>query len=293
MKKTLPPRAVIVTRPTDYVQVQQRHGTKAQAKFILEARGQSLDELWERHVAQDRALHTVLGAVPRHWRRAHVQRAELDRFLFEPEDLVLAVGQDGLVANVAKYLRGQPVAGVNSATGVLAKHEPRRALEIMEAFETRKLATEARTLVQAVTDDGRSLLALNEIFIGHRTHQSARYALQVGGRRERHSSSGIIVATGTGATGWAQSIAAGRRGCPELPAPASRELIFLVREAWASRMTGAELVHGLLADDLSLIAEMDEGAVAFGDGIESDCLTLTYGQRVTVSRAKTALELVA
>ncbi|MBL8952409.1 MAG: NAD(+)/NADH kinase [Myxococcaceae bacterium] len=290
--KTLPPRAVVVTRPTDYTAVLARHGTREQARFVLEGRGQSLDELWERHVAQDRALHTVLGAVPRHWRRAHVQRPQLDRFLFEPEDLVLAVGQDGLVANVAKYLRGQPVAGVHSTTGALVRHEPKRAEALMAAFEAGGLTTEARTLVQAQTDDGRRLLALNEIFIGHKSHQSARYTLQVGERRERHSSSGLIVATGTGATGWAQSIALNRRGCPALPDPASRELVYLVREAWASRQTGAELVHGLVAEDLSLVAEMDDGAVAFGDGIETDCLALTYGQRLTLSRAEQSLELV-
>jgi len=55
----------------------------------------------------------VLGAIPSDWRRARVDRADLDRFLFEPEDVVVAVGQDGLVANVAKYLTGQPVIGCN------------------------------------------------------------------------------------------------------------------------------------------------------------------------------------
>src|SRR3954452_15133469 len=110
--KTLPPRAVIVTRPTDYQTLLLRHGTREQARFVLESRGQSLDPVYERHVAQDRAVHAVLAAVPQRWRRAHVQRADLDRFLFEPEDFVLPVGQDGLVANVAKYLRGQPVAGI-------------------------------------------------------------------------------------------------------------------------------------------------------------------------------------
>ncbi len=290
--KTLPPRAVVVTRPTDYTALLLRHGTREQARFVLESRGQSLDEVWDRHVAQDRALHTVLGAVPRHWRRAQVQRAELDRFLFEPEDLVLAVGQDGLVANVAKYLRGQPVAGINFTPGVLARHEPKAAADLMAAFEAQKLKTEARTLAQAATDDGRTLLALNELFIGHRSHQSARYTLKVGDRRERHSSSGIIIATGTGATGWAQSIALHREGCPALPSPTSTELVFLVREAWASRATGATLVHGVLQGSLSLSAEMDDGGVCFGDGIESDHLVLTYGQTVTVSRAKMALELV-
>lgn len=42
-----------------------------------------------------------------------IKRAHFDRFVFAPEDVVIAVGQDGLVANVAKYLDGQPVLGIN------------------------------------------------------------------------------------------------------------------------------------------------------------------------------------
>lgn len=291
--KTLPPRAVVVTRPTDYHALIARHGTREQARFVLGSRGQSLDEVYERHVAQDRALHTVLGSVPRQWRRASVQRADLDRFLFEPEDFVLAVGQDGLVANVAKYLRGQPVAGFNATPGALSRHDPSQAAGLMADYEGATLRTEARTLVRAETDDGRTLLALNEIFVGHRSHQSARYTLRLGGTCERHSSSGIIVATGTGASGWAQSIALNREGCPALPAPTSRDLVFFVREAWASPTTCTQLVHGRLEGSagVALIAEMDDGGVCFGDGMETDHLVLTYGQTVSLARAPTALRL--
>ena len=102
-------------------------------------------------------------------------------------------------------------------------------------------------MVRARLGDGQTLLALNEIFVGHRTHQSARYRIAFGGRAERHSSSGLIVATGTGATGWAKSIAHDRRAAPALPEPLVRELAFLVREAWASVTTGDTLTDGRVA----------------------------------------------
>jgi hypothetical protein len=44
-------------------------------------------------------------------------------------------------------------------------------------------------MVDARLDDGRRLLALNEVFLGHASHQSARYALEVADEAERHSSS--------------------------------------------------------------------------------------------------------
>src|SRR6266700_6241111 len=37
----------------------------------------------------------------------------LPNFVFGPEDIVVALGQDGLVANTLKYLNGQPLVGVN------------------------------------------------------------------------------------------------------------------------------------------------------------------------------------
>ncbi|MDR1349613.1 MAG: hypothetical protein LBJ59_02310, partial [Zoogloeaceae bacterium] len=52
-------------------------------------------------------------------------------------------------------------------------------------------------------------LAVNDFFIGQRTHISARYILKHEGLKEPQSSSGVIVSTGLGSTGWMKSIIAG------------------------------------------------------------------------------------
>jgi NAD kinase len=114
--RALPPRVVVVSRPSERDELLLRHGTLQQARFVLESRGQRLDDVLGRHQILETALHAVTAAVPGRWRRARVLRHELDRFLFEPDDVVVVVGQDGLVANVAKYLRGQPVIGINPST---------------------------------------------------------------------------------------------------------------------------------------------------------------------------------
>ncbi len=127
--------------------------------------------------------------MPKGWRIAAVRRAELDRFLFGPEDVVVAVGQDGLVANVAKYLAGQPVIGVNADparnAGILVPHAPADVAALLPLQAAGTLGTEGRTMVRAELDDGQSLLALNEVFVGHASHQTARYtiALRRDGRR--------------------------------------------------------------------------------------------------------------
>lgn len=147
-------------------------------------------------------------------------------------------------------------------------------------------------MVRATADDSRTLTALNEVFVGHPSHQSARYELALGTRVERQSSSGVVVSTGTGATGWGASLKRGRH-MGDLPAPTSRSLAWFVREAWPSPFTGVEYTEGILdeGEDLGLVVA-SESLVLFGDGMESDRLTLTWGQSVRISRAPRALSLV-
>src|SRR6185369_2698869 len=201
---TLAPRVVVVSRRSELDELLIRHGTIAAAAYFLRQRGRDLDEVMARHEALQAALTTVGAAVPPAWRRGLVTRDDLPRFLFAPEDVVVAVGQDGLVANVAKYLDGQPVIGVDPEPGrnpgVLVRHTADTVGSLLKAGE---YTTRDLTMVGATLDDGQELLGLNEVYIGHPTHQSSRYLLSTSdGQAERQSSSGVVVGTGTGATGW-------------------------------------------------------------------------------------------
>jgi hypothetical protein len=293
---TLPPRAVIVYRTTEFDELLSSHGTRAQAAFFLETRGRTLDEVEARHNATHSALARVSSAVPIDWRRGQVERKDLSRFVFGPEDVVVAVGQDGLVANVAKYLDAQPVVGVNPDRernpGVLVAHQPGDVRKALAAAADPANST-GLTMVQARLDDGQSLRALNEIYVGHPSHQSARYRLRTpDGREERHSSSGVLVGSGTGATGWCRSVWLERGSSLHLPAPEDETLCWFAREAWPSPATGADLTEGLLStgEELTIVAESD--LVLFGDGIESDTLTVSWGQHVVVSTAANRLKIV-
>ena len=292
------PRAVLVTRPTEYELLLARHGTRDQVRFFLKTRGQSLEEVEERHRVQHEALRAVSAAIPTPWRRSRLQRADLDRFLFGPEDLVVVVGQDGLVANVAKYLDGQPVIGINPSPalhpGVLVPHPPAAAADLLSRTAAGRALVQERSMVEAALDDGLALRALNEVFVGHRTHQSARYRLRSPRSEERQSSSGLIVSTGTGATGWALSINRERRSACALPEPTDPRLVYLVREAWPSPATGAELTQGVIesGEVLEVVSEMGEGGVVFGDGIEADALEFPWGARLSVQLSTIRLFLV-
>ncbi|WP_137865005.1 MULTISPECIES: NAD(+)/NADH kinase [unclassified Sphingomonas] len=290
------PRAVFVTRESDYAGLLARHATREQARFFLESRGQKIETLEERDRQLQEAFKQARAQVPEDWRQTHVRRDDLDRFLFGPEDVIVPVGQDGLVANVAKYLAGQPVLGINPAPdlydGVLVRVPLRHLARLLRASIAGAAPVEHRTMVEAVLDTGDRLLALNEVFVGHRSHQSARYGIADGAAHEDHSSSGLIVASGTGATGWARSImeATGNR----LPlAPQERAIAWFVREPFPSIATGTAMRAGKLADaPLQVTSRMNDGGVIFADGMEQDFLAFDWGRRVSLGPAAHALHLV-
>ncbi|MFI2763547.1 hypothetical protein ACH5A3_32540 [Streptomyces echinatus] len=297
---SLAPRAVLVHRRTEYEELLARHGTHGQAAFFLSSRGRSIDEVARRHADTRQALRDVASAVPLTWRSSSVERADLDRFLFAPEDVVVVVGQDGLVANTAKYLSGQPVVGIDTDPGrnpgVLVRHRSADAASLLRTATAAGDRAEALTMVEAVADDSQRLLALNEIYLGPPGHQTARYRLGTDGgtdRGEAQASSGVLVGTGTGATGWLRSLWLERGSTVPMPAPCDPRLLWFVREAWPSPSTGTSRVAGELGrgQELRLTVESDR-MVVFGDGMEADALELTWGQSVRLGVAATSLRLV-
>lgn len=297
---SLAPRAVLVHRRTEYEELLARHGTHGQASFFLSSRGRSIDETVRRHELVQQALREVAAAVPLTWRSSRVERADLDRFLFAPQDVVVVVGQDGLVANTAKYLCGQPVVGIDTDPGrnpgILVRHRCADTAALLRAATAAGGRAEELTMVEAVADDTQRLLALNEIYLGPPGHQTARYRLGPDGENgpgEAQASSGVLVGTGTGATGWLRSLWLERGSTAELPAPCDRRLLWFVREAWPSPATGTTRVAGELGrgQGLRLTVESDR-IVVFGDGMEADALQLTWGQSVRLGIAEASLRLV-
>jgi NAD kinase len=190
------PRLVIVHRRTELQELLDRHATRGQAEFFLRTRGRNIQDVQDRHDRLTAALASLRAAVPAEWRHAEVERADLSRFLLTPEDIIAVVGQDGLVANAAKYLNGQPVIGINPEPGVnpgiLVRHSPESAARLLQdaaqAGPAQRLRCHGLTTVTARLDDGQELSGLNEVFIGHASHQSARYQLTTpDGQAERHS----------------------------------------------------------------------------------------------------------
>jgi len=207
---SLAPRIVLVTRQTELEHLLAEHSTKGQVEFFLKTREQSIHQLQVRHDLQHITVQKARQFIPDDWSIAKVNRRNLDRFMFGSNDIIIAIGQDGLVANLAKYLSGQPVIGITpdpeKSEGVLTPLSVKILPKVLLGLRYANVGFEKRTMVKARLDDGQTLLALNEVFLGHKSHQSARYLISINQKEEYQSSSGVIISTGTGLTGWAKSI---------------------------------------------------------------------------------------
>jgi len=307
---------IIVTRNTELDDLVRRFNTKAQAKFYLQQAGQSFDAIEEAHDTHQAVLKKVRQAIPNTIKSQTIGRELVPRFMFGDDDLVITVGQDGLVSNTAKYLSGQPILAVNPDPdrfdGILLPFttdtvEPQLYLTLYGSREHEHLYMQSVTLAKASMEDGQTLLAFNDFFIGANSHVSARYAIEIGDRSENQSSSGIIVSTGAGSTGWLQSVYAGAAGVVEalggkvIPPPDSgrrpwdsEDLVYSVREPFPSRATQASIVHGIVtrASPLKVTSQMPTNGIIFSDGIEADYLEFNSGAELTIETAARKANLI-
>jgi NAD kinase len=294
-------KIILVTRRTRLQELVARYNTVEQARFQAEHLGMDFSDFLEEDRVYQHAITAVADALQRHGKLQRLDRGFLPNFLFPPECLVVVVGQDGLVANTLKYLQGQPVLAINPDParweGVLLPFQVGDLARLLPDVLQGRRGTREITMARATLSDGQTLLAVNDLFIGVRSHVSARYEIALGDQKERQSSSGVIVSTGLGSTGWLRSVLTGAHAVAGKDADRdmhevrtrgiawdSHELVFNVREPYPSRSTGAELVFGRIPSGVPLRIRslMPENGVIFSDGIEADGLDFRSGLEAAV-----------
>lgn len=303
-------KIVVVTRKTRLEGLIERFNTKGQARFYIEHNGGNFAFYEQEHNSYYAALDYLKQSLQSVLKIQLIERSFLPNFLFMESDIVVTLGIDGQVVNTAKYLHGQPLVAVNpdpqNIDGILLPFRVAQASFAVRKILTGRSQVKAITMAEVKLNDGQSLLAFNDFFVGVRSHVSARYTIRHAGRDERHSSSGIIVSTGAGATGWLSSLfnmangllaGFGQSGVV-LSRPESQwdseQLIFVVREPFVSKTSAAGIVCGLITPDKPLVLEsaMPEGGVIFSDGVESDFLSFNAGTTATIGLADRKTMLV-
>jgi len=333
---------VLVTRNTRMQGLKQRWGTANQADFLLDAAvdheverrrksrakmGVAVNEddlqafvdsasaLTDRdaYEEEDQRYQAAVRSVFRDLSSLGFPVREIDRSYLANFDFgrcmaVVVLGPDGLVANTAKYVGDLPVIGVNpdpnQYDGVLLPFQIHEAKAATGRVLRQRHRVDKATLAEVNTISGQRMLAFNDFYVGCKSHTSARYTLDVQHACEAQSSSGVLISTGAGATGWMSSIfnmAAGVSrfvGGNEIRPLAidrkDRQLMWAVREPFVSRYSSAQHVIGILKDDDELVvgSQMPTEGVIFSDGIESDFIEFNSGNIATFTVSRQQARLV-
>lgn len=301
-------KLVIVTRKTRLRELVERFNTRSQAKFYIDHAGGDFADYEREDDAYRSSLEALCRSLDFEMPQQLVDRVLVPTFQFQKQDLVVTLGQDGLVANTAKYVGAQPIVAVNpepgSFDGILLPFLPDQARSAVEKVIEAKANIREVTLAEIKLQDGQRLLGFNDLFIGARSHVSALYRVTFGKKSEIQSSSGVLVSTGAGSTGWLSSVfnmASGvARFCGGTSVKPIRmpwedpRLIFVVREPFVSRHSQANIVAGMLESKQELVLEslMPSGGAVFSDGMEADFLQFNSGAIATVQAADQRVHLV-
>jgi NAD kinase len=300
--------AIIIKNKTRLETLIERFNTKAQAKFYIERSGGDFNDYEKEHEVFHNALSTVQRNLSTVLKNKIVERSFLPSFIFSDNQVIVTVGQDGLVANTAKYVKQIPIVAVNPDPerfdGVLLPFKPNNFIAAIDKVISNKYNSKLTSFAEATLNDGQRLLAFNDLFIGATSHVSARYQITYHNKTEEQSSSGIIVSTQAGSTGWLSSIFNMSFGIHQYVEKdhakkkyaklKDNQLMFAVREPFASKRTQVETAMGLITEKSKLIIQsfMPNNGLIFSDGIETDFLKFNSGSIATIGIAEEKAKLV-
>jgi NAD kinase len=300
--------ALIVKNKTRLEFLIERFNTKAQAKFYIERLGGNFDDYEREHETFHSALTSLQVQLSKVVKNKILDRNYVSSYIFSENQMIVVIGQDGLVANTAKYSKNIPIVAVNPDKnrfdGVLLPFDVNNFMTGVEQVISGKFNSSTMCFAEAKLNDGQRLLAFNDLFIGISGHVSARYRITHNDNTEEHSSSGLIVSTPTGCTGWLSSIFNMAYGVvnlfekdlnPKRPKIKDNQLIFAVREPFKSIRTQVKITTGIVTQEKRLTIEslMPTGGIIFSDGIENDFLNFNSGSIVSIGIASETAKLVA
>ncbi len=163
-------KIVVVTQKTALEELVERYNTRDQARFYLQHMGIPFEEYQAAHDQYQASLALLKSYLPPKMRTQFIERSFVPNFLFDPADLVVTLGRDGLVINTGKYLDGQPLVAFNPdpkrIDGVLIPFHVPAAPDVLYQVLQGRFQVRRVTLAKATLNDGQHLYAVNDLFIG-------------------------------------------------------------------------------------------------------------------------------
>ncbi len=210
-------------------------------------------------------LSTVKNSLKKHDIKFNLaNRDRLKESELKGKDLIIAVGGDGTFLRAAHFVKNETIMGVNADVknkeGFYMCSDKNNFESQLRKLMRNKIQIKKLPRLEAYINNKKiECNALNEFFIGQKkSYQSAKYTLKFNGKKERHKSSGILVATATGSYAWAKA-------CHNKTLPLdSSNFQFVVREPYTGNIfRDYKLTYGLLKpnEEIEIESEMLDGII--------------------------------
>lgn len=232
--------------------------------------GTDADEIYESHLRQEKSR--------KHMQKLFDPNQFVTRFGINEEtarnaSFVVALGGDNHFQYVSHFLSDVPIIGVNSdctrSDGGLLYFTSKTLEKHMEDIEKDKISIEEWPRLQAEVGLIKTFLATSEIFVGvDKAKIMSRYLLEYKDKREEQKSSGIIVATGAGSTGWYDAACRYLHQNGNKFSKTDRKAKFVLREPWKGRLSNYTILEGELTkgEELTIQSLKDDSVASI------DCL---------------------
>lgn len=169
--------------------------------------GVDIDRILSSHERQKQELNKLKQLLPN---ALFISRDEFTNDIATRADLVIAFGGDNHFQYVSHFINDKLILGINSdpvsSEGALTYFTVDSFSNELNNIKAGKYNIEEWTRLGVYFNGNYVGLATSEVFIGEKERKNmSRHILEFGKKKEEQKCSGLIVATGTGATGWYDS----------------------------------------------------------------------------------------
>jgi NAD kinase len=192
-----------------------------------------------------------------------VNRKKMHPKHFRGKDVVITIGGDGTFLKTSHHVTDALMLGVcsnaNKNVGYLLRSSRLTFEDSLRKILNNEFKVAERVRLETTINGKKTKYALNDVFIGsRRAYHTARYNLRIGGKEEFQMSSGIIISTATGSTGWIKSA-----GGIEMPLH-SGKFQYYVRDPYSCKFSRPRLLKGILSskENITVKSLIYEGVVA-------------------------------
>ena len=265
-------RIIIVPKPTKYeLDMHKYRLSPDELVRKYDAEGVNKDDIISSHERQKKALSDMRDAFRE---SMFISADDLTRETAGRAGLVIALGGDNHFQYVSHFLADTPIIGVNydpaSSEGAVIYFSP-CAEHLRDMLLSDTFSVEEWTRLQAEINGMPIMPATSEYFLGEEQRKDmSRYVTEFHGMAEKQKSSGVVVATGAGSSGWHNSASGHIHPAGKIFPTIDAVAEFIVTEPYKGRLTHYSMLQRTMGEDDVLVVKSlnDSRGIVTSDAIE-------------------------